>query len=150
MTTQDMERLPGWGISSMLGPTPRHHKHERRHTPFTHPFIQTRWIWKDDYDGQMIFGDLGGPKASRHLSYRWGKNLTQETCPDRGSNSGPLRDRLACYHLVHSGGPLLPEFAVEVLPSAELQHWFLRLQWRTCPWAEHYDDENKLTFWIAS
>ena len=27
------------------------------------------------------------------------KNLTQETCPDRG-----LRDKRACYHLLHSGG----------------------------------------------
>ena len=26
-----------------------------------------------DNNGQMIFGDLGGPKASRHLSYRRGK-----------------------------------------------------------------------------
>ena len=46
-------------------------------------------------------------KASWHLSYRWGKNrknLTQETSPDRGSNSGPLRDRRACYRLLHSGG----------------------------------------------
>ena len=34
----------------------------------------------------------------------------------------------------------VPEFAVEDLPSAELQPWFLRLQRRTCPWAEHYDD----------
>ena len=25
------------------------------------------------------------------------KNLTQETCPERGSNSGPLHDRRACY-----------------------------------------------------
>ena len=32
------------------------------------------------------------------------KNLTQETCPDRGSNPGPLLDRRACYHLLHSGG----------------------------------------------
>ena len=50
-----------------------------------------------------------GPKVSWHLSYRWGKtpkkNLTQETCPDRGSNPGPLRDKRACYHLLHSGGP---------------------------------------------
>ena len=49
-----------------------------------------------------------GPKVSWHLSYRWGKipekNLTQETCPDRGSNPGPLRDKRACYHLLHSGG----------------------------------------------
>ena len=46
-------------------------------------------------------------KASWHLSYRWGKppkNLTQETCPDWRSNSGPLRDRRACYRLSHSGG----------------------------------------------
>ena len=32
------------------------------------------------------------------------KNLTQETCPDRGSNLGPLRDKRACYHLLNSGG----------------------------------------------
>ena len=32
------------------------------------------------------------------------RNLTQETCPDRGLNPGPLRDRLACYSLSHSGG----------------------------------------------
>ena len=32
------------------------------------------------------------------------KNLTQETCPERGSNPGPLRDRRACYNLSHSGG----------------------------------------------
>ena len=32
------------------------------------------------------------------------KNLTQETCPDRGSNPGPLRDRRAFYCLSHSDG----------------------------------------------
>ena len=32
------------------------------------------------------------------------KKITQETCPDRGSNPGPLRDRRACYRLTHSGG----------------------------------------------
>ena len=31
------------------------------------------------------------------------KNLSQETCPDRGSQPGPLRDRRACYRLLHSG-----------------------------------------------
>ena len=35
---------------------------------------------------------------------------------------------------------LFPEFAVEYLPLVELQSRFLRLQWRTCPWAEHSDD----------
>ena len=34
---------------------------------------------------------------------------------------------------------LVPEFAVEDLPYAELQTYFLRLQRRTCPWAEHSD-----------
>ena len=37
---------------------------------------------------------------------------------------------------------LVPEFAVEDLPSAELQRWFLRLHWRTCPWAEHSDHDD--------
>ena len=58
----------------------------------------------DDYDGQMIFGDLVGLKL---LDIRLTgeekprKNLTQETYPDRGSNPGPLRDKRACYHLLH-------------------------------------------------
>ena len=55
---KDMESLPGWVISSMRWPPPRHHKHERRYTPFTHPFILKRRVWKDVYDGQMIFGDF--------------------------------------------------------------------------------------------
>ena len=32
------------------------------------------------------------------------ENLTQETYPDWGSNLGPLRDRRACYRLLHCGG----------------------------------------------
>ena len=54
----------------------------------------------DDYDGQMIFGDLVGLKL-RDIRLigeeKPRKNLTQETCPDRGSNPGPLRDSRACY-----------------------------------------------------
>ena len=90
--TKTMEGLPGWVIGPMPGPPPRKHKHERQYTPCTHSVIPTRQIWNDDYDGQMIFGDIGEPKVSWNLSYRWGKtpkNLTQETCPDRGSNHGP-------------------------------------------------------------
>ena len=59
---KDMEALPGWVISSMPGPPPRQHKHERQYTPSTHSVIPTRRIWNDDYDGQMLFGDLGGLK----------------------------------------------------------------------------------------
>ena len=36
---------------------------------------------------------------------------------------------------------LVTEFAVEDLSSAKLQPCFLRLQRRTCPCAEHTDDE---------
>ncbi|PSN40716.1 hypothetical protein C0J52_21663 [Blattella germanica] len=43
--------------------------------------------WINDYDGQMMSGD---------------QNLTQETCPDRESNPGPLRERRICYPLLHS------------------------------------------------
>ena len=61
----------------------------------------------DDYDGQIIFGDLVGLKLPDiHLTgeEKPRKNLTQETCPDWGSNPGPLRDKRACYHLLYSGG----------------------------------------------
>ena len=57
----------------------------------------------DDDDGQMIFGELGGLKLP-DLVLQVRKNPTHETCPDQGSNTGPLRDRRACYRLAHSGG----------------------------------------------
>ena len=60
----------------------------------------------DDYDGQMIFGDLEGlelPDIRLTGEEKPRKNLTQETCPDQGLNLGPLRDKRACYHLFHSG-----------------------------------------------
>ena len=61
----------------------------------------------DYYDGQMIFGDLVGlkpPDIRLTGEEKPKKNLTQEICPDRGSNPGPLRDKRACYHLFHSSG----------------------------------------------
>ena len=102
-----MERLPGWVIRSMPGPPPRQHKHERQYTPRTHSVKPTKRTWKDDYDDQMIFGDLGGlkfPDICLTGEEKPRKNFTQETCPDRGSNRGPLRDKRSCYHLLHSGG----------------------------------------------
>ena len=62
----------------------------------------------DDYDGQIISGDLVGlklPDIRLTGEEKTRKNLTQETCPDRGSNPGPLRDKRVCYHLLHNGGP---------------------------------------------
>ena len=61
----------------------------------------------DDHDVQMIFWDLVGqklPEIRLRGEEKPRKNLTLETCPDRGSNPGPLRDKCACYHLFHSGG----------------------------------------------
>ena len=61
----------------------------------------------DDNDGQMMFGDLVGLKLPDICLTGEGKtpkNLTQETCPGRGSNPDPLRDRHACYRLAHRGG----------------------------------------------
>ena len=104
---KDMAGIPGWVISPMPGPPPRQHKHERQYTLSTHSVIPTRRIWNDDYDGQMIFGNLGGlkfPDICLTGEEKRRKNLTQETCPNRGSNPGPLRDKRACYHLLHSGG----------------------------------------------
>ena len=71
-------------ISSMPGPPPRQHEHER-YTPFTHSFEQGGYE-KHDYDGQMIFGDLVGlkfPDICLTGEEKPWKNLTQETCPDR-------------------------------------------------------------------
>ena len=62
----------------------------------------------DDYDSQMIFGNLVGHKVPDICligEEKPQKNLTQEICPDWGLNPGPLRDRRACYRLLHSDGP---------------------------------------------
>ena len=61
----------------------------------------------NDNDGQMIFWDLGGlklPDICLTGEEKPRKNLTQESCPGLGSNTGPLRDRRTFYHLFHSGG----------------------------------------------
>ena len=107
LTTQGYGGPPGWVISPMPGPPPRQHVYERQYTLSTHSVIPTRRIWNDDYDGQMIFGDPGGlqfPDIRFTGEENPRKNLTQETCPDRRSNPGSLRDKRACYHLRHRGG----------------------------------------------
>ena len=73
LTNKDMEDLPGWVISSMLGPPPRLHKHERWYTSMHAPIHCKKanmkgWLWRpNDTRGHCR------PKASWHLSYRWGK-----------------------------------------------------------------------------
>ena len=62
----------------------------------------------DDYNGQMIFGDPVGlklPDICLTSEKKPRKKLTQETCPDWGSNPGPLRDKRTSHRLFHSGWP---------------------------------------------
>ena len=80
-------------------------------------------MMSDDYGGQMIFGDLGGLKLHENVLQvreKPRKNLTQETCPDRGSNPGPLRDKRACYLLSHSGGR--QNFMISILHMPEFEN----------------------------
>ena len=43
------------------------------------------------------------------------KNLTQETCPDRESNPGPLRERRIRYPLLHNSGYAISTVDINVL-----------------------------------
>ena len=52
-------------------------------TPGTHSFIPTRRIWNDDYDDQMIFGDLVGLKFPEVC-------LTGEENPEKTSSRKPV------------------------------------------------------------
>ena len=91
----------------------------------------------DDNDGQMIFGDLWGlklPNICLTGEENHGKNLTQETCPDRGSNPGPLRDRRACYRLAHSGGQFRPILCIywSFQPSPTTVKWMALIPLTLC------------------
>ena len=90
----------------MPGTPPRKHEHERRYTPFMYPFILTRRIWKDDYNGQIIFGELVSLKLP--VICLIGEEKTRKrphpgNLSRPGSNPGPLRDRRAYYRLPNSG-----------------------------------------------
>ena len=102
---KDMEGLPDEWSAQCRGHL-RDSTNVKDNAHQAHTVIPTRRIWNDDDDGQMIFGDLGGlkfPDICLTGEEKPRKNITQETCPDRVSNSGPLRDKRACCHLLHSG-----------------------------------------------
>ena len=93
---RNTESLPRWGISSMPGPPPRHHQHERRYTSFTHTFI---W-YKDKYEVKWYSGNWE----------RTRKNLPRKFVP----TGNRIRTRCVtgshvtvCYRLFHSGAHLL-------------------------------------------
>ena len=83
----------------------------------------------------MRVGGPWVPKASWYSSDRRGKtpkSLTQETCPDRGWNPGPLRDRRACYHLALSGGPIEEKTLRKPDQGIEWSEW-MRI-WNDMKW----------------
>ena len=103
-----MEGLPGWEITLCRG-------HLRDSTNMKDNIYQTHTQSSQQGEyGMMITtakwysGTLGGglkfPDICLTGEEKPRKNLTQETCPDRGLNPGPLRDKRAGYHLLHSGG----------------------------------------------
>ena len=55
------------------------------------------------------------------------------------------------YSISCKTAALVADFAVEDMPSAELQFRYLRLQWKTCPWTERSndddDDDDVRTLW---
>ena len=84
----------------------------------------------DDFDGQIIFGNLMGlklPDIRLTHEEKPRKNFIHEICPDRGSNPGPLRDNRACYRLFHSGGQREKDtFPYQIGPS--LIKWYRNSQ----------------------
>ena len=141
---KDMECLPGWVISPTPGPPPRQHKHERQYTPSTHPFIPTRRIWNDDYGGQMIFADLGGPKVSRHLSYRWGKT-PKKTSPRKPVSTGD-RARARCVTSAHA---TTCSTAVDTFPYQLLQIYDLYIAYSTPLTTERMQNFNSMDILIS-
>ena len=83
------------------------HTWKTMHTKHTlsHPKkANMEWWLRRPNDIRGPWGGLKYPDIYLTDEEKPEKNLTQETCPDRGSNPGPLRDKRACYHLLHSGG----------------------------------------------
>ena len=80
--------------------------YRQRHHSHPHSYQQGEYD-EDDHDGQMMSGDRLGlkfPDICLMGEEKPQKNLTQETCPDRESNPGPLRERRIRYPLLHNGG----------------------------------------------
>ena len=75
-----------------------------------------RWWWPNDIRGPW---GLKLPHICLTDEEKPRKNLTQETCPDRGSNPGPLCDRRACYHLSHIGGLLNFYFPIQCYRASQ-------------------------------
>ena len=102
----------------MPGPPPRQRTYRQRHHSHPHSYQQGEYD-EDDHDGQMMSGDRLGlkfPDICLMGEEKPQKNLTQETCPDRESNPGPLRERRIRYPLLHNGG-------LQLFILVNIQYW---------------------------
>ena len=106
--TRTWKTSPNWGSAQCWG----HLQHNTNMKDDTHN-SRSHSFQQGEHERMIITAKWlrgpCGPKASSHLSYRWGKtlkNLTQKTCPRSGIEPGPLRDGRACYRLLHSDGLL--------------------------------------------
>ena len=100
LTTQGHGRSPQMSEQLNAGTTSETTRTLKTITSITHTFILTKRMWERWSWWPNDIQRPGGPKASWHCltgEEKPRKPLTQETCPDRGSNPGPLRDRQACY-----------------------------------------------------
>ena len=104
--TRTWRTSPDEGSAQCPGPlrdsTNMEYNTHQRHSSFQQGdsemmIMAARW-----YSGTFV--GLKFPDICLTGEEKYSKNLTQDTCPDRESNPDPLRDRLACYRLFHSGG----------------------------------------------
>ena len=78
------------------------------------------------YSGTL--GDLKLPDICLTGEEKPRKSLTQETCPDRGLNPGPLRDRRTCHRLSHIGELLRFNLIIYINPNKQIADYFSYLK----------------------
>ena len=88
------------------------------------------WLWWPN-----DIGDLCEPDICLIDEEKSRENLTQETCPDWGSKPGLVRDRRACYRLLHSGG-LLIKFVSKEITNIPDQLWVQDGNLMTMKWTD--------------
>ena len=100
---------------------------------------------------ELLFNPCGelwwspeGPVSQIHFSHLHAgifSHLLRTVLMLKGERGAESNGKLPHLFIPRKTAALVVEFAVEDLLTAELQPWFLRLQWSTCPRAEHTDDD---------
>ena len=89
----------------------------------THPVISTRRIWNDDYDGQMIVGDLGGLKFP-DICLTGEKKKPEKTSPRKPVPTGDrTRARCVTSALATTSGTAV-DTKIITMPNQLISPWF--------------------------